>query len=143
MGKHFFTPEQEQQVIAAIQEAEKNTSGEIRVHIEPTTDKEAYERAQEVFFQLEMDKTAQQNGVLFYVAYESHLFAILGDKGIDAVVPDDFWQEEVDLVIRHFKEEQYAEGLSKAILEAGKKLKAYFPYQDDDINELSDEISKG
>lgn len=141
--KPFFTEVEEKSIVNAIKEAEKNTSGEIRVHIEKTTDKSPLERAKEVFYNLEMDKTALKNGVLFYVATESHHFAVLGDKGINDVVPEDFWDVEKELVITHFKQGKYAEGLSLAILEAGSKLKEFFPYQSDDKNELSDEISKG
>ncbi len=141
--KDFFSKEEEAQIIAAIQQAEQNTSGEIRVHIEGTSGKEALERAKEVFFQLEMNNTKAQNGVLFYVAVTDHTFAILGDKGIDAVVPNDFWDCTKDLVIEQFKQGAFAKGLETGILRAGEKLKEYFPFTSDDVNELSDEISKG
>ncbi len=139
----FFTAQEEQQVVNAIKIAEKNTSGEIRVHIEKSTDKDALERAKSVFYQLKMNETELQNGVLFYVAIESHHFAVLGDKGINDVVPADFWDSEKELVLSHFKKGEYAKGLELAILEVGAKLKEFFPYQSDDTNELSDEISKG
>lgn len=141
--EEFFTSAEEQQVIEAIKSAEKNTSGEIRVHIEKTTDKDPLERAKEVFYELKMNETEAQNGVLFYVATESHHFAILGDKGINDVVPPGFWDSEKELVLSHFKKREFAQGLELGILEAGKKLKEFFPYQADDSNELSDEISKG
>lgn len=139
----FFTADEEQQVINAIKTAETNTSGEIRVHIEKATDKDALERATEVFYELKMNKTELQNGVLFYVATESHHFAVLGDKGINDLVPDNFWDSEKELALLHFKKREFAKGLELAILEAGKKLQEFFPYQSDDTNELSDEISKG
>lgn len=139
----FFTPKEEEQVIEAIQSAEKDTSGEIRVHIEKSTDKDPLERAKEVFYELKMNETQAQNGVLFYVATESHHFAILGDKGINDLVPNNFWDDEKELVLSHFKKREFAQGLSLGIIEAGKKLKEFFPYQSDDTNELSDEISKG
>lgn len=141
--ENFFSNEEEQQVINAIKIAEKNTSGEIRVHIEKSTEKDALERATEVFYQLKMNETKLQNGVLFYVATESHHFAVLGDKGINELVPDNFWDTEKELVLSHFSKGEYAKGLELGILEAGKKLKEFFPYQSDDTNELSDEISKG
>ena len=141
--EEFFTSDEEQQVINAIKTAETNTSGEIRVHIEKTTDKDALERATEVFYELKMNETQLQNGVLFYVATESHHFAVLGDKGINDLVPDDFWNSEKELALSHFKKREFARGLELAILEAGKKLQEFFPYQSDDTNELSDEISKG
>lgn len=139
----FFTDQEEQQIIDAIKMAEKNTSGEIRVHIEKNTKKPPLERATEIFYELKMNETKSQNGVLFYVATESHHFAILGDKGINDLVSDNFWDEEKKLVLSHFAEGKYAKGLKLGILEAGKKLKEFFPYQSDDTNELSDEISKG
>lgn len=139
----FFTAQEEQQVVDAIKIAETNTSGEIRVHIEKSTDKDVLERAKEVFYQLKMNETQLQNGVLFYIATESHHFAVLGDKGINELVPDNFWDTEKELVLSHFKKGEYAKGLELAILEAGIKLKEFFPYQSDDTNELSDEISKG
>ena len=139
----FFTANEEQQVVNAIKTAETNTSGEIRVHIEKTTNKGALERATEVFYELKMNETQLQNGVLFYVATESHHFAVLGDKGINDLVPDNFWDTEKELALSHFKKRKFAKGLELAILEAGKKLQEFFPYQSDDTNELSDEISKG
>ncbi len=139
----FLTYEEEQSIIKAIQKAEKNTSGEIRVHIEYQTDKKVMDRAMEVFYSLKMDKTKLRNGVLLYIAVESKLFAILGDEGIYKKVPNNFWEKENQMVLSHFLEKKYAKGLSKAIENIGKNLKAYFPYKKDDSNELSDEISKG
>ena len=130
-------------MIQSIQTAESHTSGEIRVHIERETEEPALDRALEVFNFLNMHNTALRNGVLFYVAVDSRKFAILGDNGIDEVTPDDFWDTEKELVLSHFKKGDFATGLELAILEVGKKLKEFFPSQSDDINELSDEISKG
>jgi len=138
----FLNAAQEQLIVDAIREAEKNTSGEIRVDFEKNLQKDPIERAQEVFFKLEMDKTKYKNGVLFYVAVDDHRFAIIGDEGIDKVVPDDFWESVKNEVISEFIEGNFAEGLVKGILHTGEKLKQYFPYEDDDKNELSDEISK-
>ncbi len=143
MAKNFFTDTEQQQIVEAIREAELNTSGEIRVHIEAHCKGDAYARAKEVFEQLEMHTTEQKNAVLFYVAYEAHKFAILGDKGIHEKVSQQFWDEEKALLLSFFKQQKYADGLSKAILQAGEKLKQYFPYQKNDTNELSDDISFG
>ena len=140
---YHLTEDQEKAIVLAIKNAEKNTSGEIRVHIEATSDKETLERAKEVFFQLKMNETEAQNGVLFYLGVDKRSFAIIGDKGMDSVVPKDFWNSTKDLVISEFKKGDFANGLILGITEAGKKLKEFFPYQSDDINELSDEISKG
>jgi len=139
----FLTQAQEEAVIAAIQQAEKNTSGEIRVHIENHTEKPPLERAQEVFLALGMHATAARNGVLFYVGVADKSFAILGDEGIDKAVESDFWDCTKDTVIGHFKQKHFADGLVAGILRAGERLKLYFPYADDDKNELPDTISKG
>lgn len=140
--EQFLTQQQEQEVIHAIREAEKNTSGEIRVHFEKSLDQDALKRAQELFFQLEMDKTIFKNGVLFYVAVDDHQFAIIGDEGIDKKVPDDFWESVRDEVVSEFVKGNHAKGLVRGILHAGEKLKEYFPFGDKVENELSDEISK-
>ena len=137
----FLTVAQEQEIIEAIRLAEENTSGEIRVHLEKSLDKEALERAREVFCFLKMDETKQNNGILFYVAVDDKKFSILGDKGIDAVVPDNFWDSVRDLVINQFKKGNFTEGLKQGIMETGLKLKHYFPYDSNDKNELPDSIS--
>lgn len=139
----FLTPDDEKEIIAAIQQAEKNTSGEIRVHIENHSEKPPLERAQEVFLQLNMANTAARNGVLFYVGVEDHTFAIIGDEGIDKAVEADFWDCTKDVIISHFKDNRFKEGLVEGILKAGDRLKKYFPFNDDDKNELPDTISKG
>ena len=139
----FLTPAEEAQVIEAIAQAEKNTSGEIRVHIEQHTEKPALERAQEVFHALGMDKTEIRNGVLFYVGVADHTFAIIGDEGIDKAVEADFWDCTKDIVISHFKNKQFKEGLVSGILRAGERLQQYFPFHKDDTNELSNDISRG
>ena len=137
----FLTLAQEQEIIEAIRLAEQNTSGEIRVHLEKTSDKEPLERAREVFYFLKMDETKQQNGILFYVAVDDKKFSILGDEGIDSAVPYNFWDSVKDLVIKEFKIGNYTQGLKQGILETGAKLKQYFPYQNKDKNELPDSIS--
>ena len=140
---NFLNTADEELIIAAIKEAENNTSGEIRVHIEKSTNKPPLDRALEVFYLLEMDRTEQRNGVLIYIATESKQFAILGDEGINKLIPDDFWNAEKELMLSHFKKGAFAKGLELAIFEVGKKIKDFFPYQSNDTNELSDEISKG
>lgn len=139
----FLTAEQEAKLVLAIQEAEKNTSGEIRVHIEKETQKPPMERALEVFELLQMHKTELRNAVLFYIAVESKKFAILGDEGINKVVSNDFWNNEKELMLNYFSQGQFEKGIELAIVEVGNKLKAFFPYQKSDSNELTDEISKG
>ena len=143
MASKFFTSEQKQQIISAIKGAELNTSGEIRVHIENHCKKEVLDRAATVFAALKMHKTKLRNGVLFYLAIKDHKFAILGDGGINAVAPDNFWDNIKEMMQHKFKENEFTEGLSSGIKMAGEQLKAHFPYQSDDINELDDDISFG
>ncbi|MBC9796663.1 TPM domain-containing protein [Sinomicrobium weinanense] len=140
----FLTAEEEQEVVNAIREAELNTSGEIRVHIEKSAGSLApYDRAIEVFYQLKMNNTKLGNGVIIYVAVEDKAFAIYGDKGIDEMVPDNFWNSTKDIIAGHFKHGKFKQGLAEGILMAGEQLKKHFPWQTDDINELPDNISKG
>lgn len=139
----FLTPEEEQEIVDAIGIAERNTSGEIRVHIERETSIDAYEHAKEVFHLLKMDETELKNGVLIYLAIDSKKFAICGDKGINDVIPHDFWDCTRDIMVEHFKEGHFKQGLIAGVLRAGEQLKKFFPYQSDDTNELSNEISKG
>ncbi|PHR71400.1 MAG: hypothetical protein COA67_06765 [Lutibacter sp.] len=139
----FLTAREEQQIIAAIKSAEKNTSGEIRVHIEKSTEKPPLERAKEVFWLLKMDQTKLQNGVLFYVAVDCKQFAIYGDRGIYHQTTPDFWNAEKELVLNHFSKRQNVEGLVLAIEQVGEKLQKLFPFTSDDTDELSNEISKG
>nr|MBF6608964.1 TPM domain-containing protein [Flavobacterium sp.] len=103
----------------------------------------ALKRAQQIFHELGMDNTEIRNGVLFYVGVSDHTFAIIGDQGIDQVVEPDFWDCTKDLVISHFKNRRFREGLVSGILRAGERLKQHFPRMHDDTNELSNDISKG
>ncbi len=139
----FLTQEEEQEIVEAIRIAEKNTSGEIRVHIEKTTSLDAYDRAMEVFHELKMDETQLQNGVLIYLAVKDKTFVICGDKGINDVVEADFWNCTRDAMVAQFKQNQFKQGLVDGILRAGEQLKKYFPWKEGDSNELSNEISKG
>ena len=139
----YFTKEQQKQIVEAIKQAEKNTSGEIRVHIEKRCKIDVLDRATNIFAMLKMHKTKLRNGVLFYLSIEDHKFAILGDAGINAKVSNDFWESVKEIVFEQFKLDNQAEGLIKGIIMAGEKLKAHFPYQTDDVNELPDEISFG
>lgn len=138
----FLSKEEEQEIVQAIVEAEKNTSGEVRVHIEKQSNITPLERAQEVFFELKMEATKDRNGVLFYVSVTDKKFAIIGDKGINDLVAPDFWNATKEIVLNHFKQGAFKQGLVEGILSAGNQLKAYFPYQSNDENELSNEISK-
>ncbi|MEN8158268.1 MAG: TPM domain-containing protein [Bacteroidota bacterium] len=140
---NFFSNEEKALIKSAVQEAELNTSGEIRVHIDNHCREDVMDRAAWWFGKLEMQKTEQRNGVLFYLAVKEHKFAILGDAGINAVTPDDFWDNIKEKMLASFSEGDFATGLQEGILMAGEQLKEHFPYQDDDVNELSDDISFG
>lgn len=139
----FFTVEERKQIMEAIRESELNTSGEIRVHVETSFKGELLDRAATVFARLGMHKTAGRNGVLFYLAIQKKQFAVIGDIGINKVVPENFWNEIKSLMESHFKNSQFAEGLSKGIIMAGEQLKKNFPYMKDDVDELSNDISFG
>ena len=137
----FLTPDEQQRIVEAIAEAERMTSGEIRVHVTPTCDGDPLEQAREVFAQLEMYKTRQRNGILLFLAFESRQFAIVGDEGIDNVVPDDYWNSERDILMGFLKRGEAARGIEGVIRSFGEKLKAHFPIEEDDVDELSNEIS--
>lgn len=139
----FLTKEGKKAVTDAIKEAELNTSGEIRVHIEDKCKVEVLDRAAYLFKKLKMHKTELRNGVLIYLAFGDRKFAVLGDVGINQKVPENFWDDIQEKMKEKFKEEKFAEGLSQGIIMAGEALKTHFPYQNDDVNELSNEISFG
>ncbi len=141
--KDFLSEDDKKKIIDAIKEAELNTSGEIRVHIESRCKGNVLDRAAYIFKKLKMYKTEQRNGVLFYLAYKDRKFAILGDAGINSKVPDDFWDRIKERMAEKFKEGRFVEGLTEGIKESGLQLKTHFPYQTDDVNELSDDISFG
>lgn len=138
----FLNSKEERLLVEAIREAESQTSGEIRVHIEPgTPDTDPFQRALEIFARLEIHKTKERNGVLFYIATDTHKFAIIADSGINQVVPENFWEEIKDTMRTHFKQHQYLKGLEEGITQTGEYLKKYFPSSGNDTNELDDSIS--
>ncbi|WP_306353204.1 TPM domain-containing protein [Flavobacterium sp. '19STA2R22 D10 B1'] len=139
----FLSPEDEQEIVEAIRIAENNTSGEIRVHLEKTTSIDPFDRAMEVFHFLNMDKTKLSNGVLIYLAIEDKTFVIYGDKGINDIVGAEFWDSTKDIMVAHFKNGNFKQGLIDGIIKAGERLKKHFPSLEDDVNELPDNISKG
>lgn len=144
MPKDLFSKEQLEQIEVAIKQAETNTSGEIRVHIERHIEEDILDHAAFIFEQLEMHKTELRNGVLFLLVVEDRQLAIIGDAGINEKVKEGFWDEIRDHMVVHFKQARYTEGLSEGIFMAGKALKEHFPYdKKSDKNELSDEISFG
>ena len=137
----FFTKEQQAQILAAIKEAENETSGEIRVHIETFCNEDVLDRAAWIFKKLSMHNTAERNGVLFYLAVSDRKVAVIGDAGINSKVPEGFWDDVKDLLQTRFREGRFSDGLSEGIILAGLHLKKHFPHKKDDINELPDKIS--
>lgn len=135
-----FTSEDQELIATAIAEAEKATSGEIRIAIDKHCHGSAFEKATQYFTDLGMDKTAQRNGVLIYLSYSDQKFAIIGDRGIDKVVPDDFWETTQVAMKAHFLSGKVAEGIVAGVALAGEKLALFFPYQTGDINELPNDI---
>ena len=142
--RSLLSAEQEQALVDAITQAELNTSGEIRIHLERSTgNSSAEQRAKQWFGKLEMHKTAEKNGVLFYLAIQDRQLALWAGEGINEKVPANFWQEIVDLMISEFKVGHFSEGLIAGVEKTGKALGEFFPRKDDDVDELSNEISKG
>ena len=142
-ARDFFTPEEQDDIKQAIMNAELDTSGEIRVHIENVCKGEVLDRAAYVFHKLGMTKTTLRNGVLIYLAVRSRKFAIIGDKGINKLVPPDFWDATKHNMLEFFRKEEFCAGLIYATTETGKHLKQLFPYKKGDVNELPDDLSFG
>lgn len=139
----FLTAREEEEIVAAIRQAERKTSGEIRVHIEGSTQDDLMEHTKEIFHFLKMDNTRYRNGVLIYIAVKSHKFCIYGDQGINEVVPKGFWDSTRDKMQEQFKKGAFKEGIIEGILNAGAQLQKYFPWEHDMPNELPDQLSKG
>ncbi|MBO9674599.1 MAG: TPM domain-containing protein [Sphingobacteriaceae bacterium] len=136
----LFSETEQEKIASAIADAEKATSGEIRIAVDKLCAGDPYEKAIEYFSKLGMDKTAQRNGVLIYLAHADHKFAIIGDVGIDKVVPKNFWETTKIAMTAHFAKGNLAEGIIAGIALAGEKLALFFPPQKGDINELPNDI---
>ena len=139
----FFTKEQKEDIRQAILNAELDTSGEIKIHIENNCPGDVLDRSALLFEKLGMKKTQLRNGVLIYLALNHRKFSIIGDAGINAVVPANFWDSIKDDMLSNFREARFSEGIILAVAKSGEQLKKYFPHQKDDVNEISDEISFG
>lgn len=137
----FLTDKQEENIIKAIAEAENRTSGEVRIHIEHHCKRDPLERAARIFHELGMDQTELENGVLIYIATEDHKASVYAGKGIHKQVEDGFWSDVLNILLEHFKKEEFEVGIVEAVRKVGHKLKELFPYHQEDVNELSDEIS--
>ena len=138
-----FNEAEIQKISDAIALAELRTSGEIRVHIDKKCFGNPVKKAIRVFNSLGMHRTKQRNAVLIYLATQDHKLAIIGDQGINAHVPDHFWDDERELMIGHFKQGNFVVGLIKGISEVGNQMKVAFPYEEGDENELDDEVTLG
>jgi uncharacterized membrane protein len=143
MPEHFFTEAQKKAITDSIAAAEEMTSGEIRVHLEARCGEDVLDHAAFIFEQLGMHKTELRNGVLFYISFEDHKLAIIGDVGINRSVPADFWESIRNHMVAEFKNGNYATGLSEAIRMAGAQLAQHFPKGESNPNELSNDISYG
>jgi uncharacterized membrane protein len=141
--RDFFSHEQQDSILTAIRKAENRTSGEIRVRLDTRAGENPKQTARQVFDSLGMRKTSLRNGVLFYLSVEDRKFVILGDDGIYHKVPPDFWDGVTGLVLDHFRQGHYADGLVAGIEKAGEQLARYFPRQANDVDELANEISVG
>lgn len=142
-ARTFFSPVEKEDIKLAIRNAELDTSGEIRVHIETSCSGDVMNRAARLFNIMGMHKTQLRNGVLIYLALRNRKFAIIGDMGINSLVEENFWEEIKSEMLNHFRENRFTEGLITAIERTGMQLKKHFPYKTNDINELPDEISFG
>ncbi len=139
--RKFLKKKEGDQILECIRAAENKTSGEIRVHFQKKIKKPLLEAAADTFFELKMDETKDRNGILIFIVPKVKKFAIIGDEGINNIVPNDFWDEIKNILEEHFKEKSWVKGICMAIELTGEKLKKYFPVQEDDVNELPDEIS--
>lgn len=139
----FLTAEEESSIVEAIRKAELTTSGEIRVHLERHSEIAALDRAKELFHLLKMDNTKDENGVLIYVGVDDHQLAIIGDRGLNRQLPENFWDTTMEKMLSAFRQERFHYGLVAGIECVGEKLALFFPWKHGDTNELSNEISTG
>jgi uncharacterized membrane protein len=136
-----FTNEEENRIVAAIRDAENQTTGEIRVHLAKSLRLPVKSEAEKVFTKLKMHKTEKRNAVLFFIAFEKKQFAVIGDQGINELVPDGFWDHVVLRMKEQFSQGHYADAIVEGVTEAGQKLKTFFPASPDDTNELDNTVS--
>ena len=142
-ASEFFIASEQKSILEAIHSAEHETSGEIRVHIDDECKGDVLDCAAKVFARLNMHKTELRNGVLIYLSIKDKKFAVIGDAGINKVVPNNFWDEVKSTMLFFFKQEQFCKGIIEGVLMTSEQLKTYFPRETGDVNELSDDISFG
>lgn len=138
--RNFFTKEEKDKIISTIRDAEKKTSGEVRVYLERKSPQDLMKRAKEVFEKLGMTRTKRKNGVLLYLCLNKRQFVILGDRGINEKVGKDYWKDVVTRVERHFAQGEFVMGATQGIREIGEKLQTHFPWERGDTNELSNAV---
>ena len=142
--QQFFPQEDCKRIVEAIRNAEHKTSGEVRVYVESRCRfVDPLNRAAEIFYGLKMEKTEHRNGVLLYIAMKDRQLAVFGDEGIHTKVGDEYWNNEVKKILSHFNKENYAQGIIEVVTDIGNSLHQFFPYEDDDRNELPDDIVFG
>jgi uncharacterized membrane protein len=143
--KDFFTQEENKQLVDAIQKAEHQTSGEVRLFVESKCKYvDALDRAQEIFAGLKMHETELRNATLIYVAIKDKQAAVFGDQGIHQKVGEQYWKDVVSKMLLQFRNQKLADGICQGIHDLGEALKSHFPYNSDtDKNELPDEIVFG
>ncbi len=140
--RHFFTKLDSDRIVKAIAEAEKRSSGEIRVHVTRRKPDNLEERAKRRFELLGMTRTALRNGVLIYIAPKLRRFQILGDSGIHEKCGDDFWKETAAEIESHFRKGEFTEGIVRGVAKIGEVLAAHFPRSAGDIDELPDQVTE-
>ncbi len=143
--KEFFSEDEKKQIVAAVRDAERRTSGEVRVFVESHCRfVDPLDRAAEIFFALKMNETDDRNAVLLYLAMKDRQLAVFGDEGIHKKVGTDYWNKEIKLLISNFNTAHYGDGISQCVKDIGEALHQYFPFDNDtDKNELPDDIIFG
>lgn len=144
-NKPLLDEEENRLIVKAIRQAEKRTSGEVRVYVESRCRfMDAIDRAAELFFTLQMEKTDDRNAVLVYVALKDQQLAVFADEGIYTKTGPDYWNNVVKEMLRTFNKQDYATGIAECVIQIGEALTSHFPYdRDTDKNELPDQIVFG
>jgi len=141
--REFVDRLQREEIVAAIREAEKKTSGEIRVFISRKPVADALVDAQSHFAEMGMEKTRERNGVLIFLAPKSHKFAVVGDTAVHAKCGEDFWKQLAGEMSQYFRDSHFTNGIVHGVRKAGELLAQHFPHRPDDANELPDEVEEG
>jgi uncharacterized membrane protein len=139
-ARDFLKQLRHEEIVTAIQAAEKLTSGEIRVFISRHPVEEPVPAAENHFTALGMEKTRDRNGVLIFVAPLTHKFAVIGDSAVHARCGKEFWTELAREMSGHFRKSEFTTGIVHGVHKAGELLAAHFPRRPDDTNELSDAV---